>query len=150
MRSLERNGWVSRDDNGHPYLRRLLSIFSSARLNAELQPDRWMISGSERFRRFFICFPMDQPEINNWKSIAESMEAKGNTESWFTFVPVQLLMGSLIPCPTSQNCWLTLLDLLDNRDGVGHRALARLSQAFREPRAREPANIQSPKRLQWC
>ena len=26
---------------------------------------------------------MDQAEINNWKAIAESMEAKGNTESWF-------------------------------------------------------------------
>ena len=25
-------------------------------------------------------------------------------------------MGRLIPCPTSQSCWLTLLDLLDNRD----------------------------------
>ena len=26
---------------------------------------------------------MDQAEINNWKAIAESMEAKGDTESWF-------------------------------------------------------------------
>ena len=26
---------------------------------------------------------MDQPEIDNWKTIAESMEAKGDTESWF-------------------------------------------------------------------
>ena len=26
---------------------------------------------------------MDQAEVNNWKAIAESMEAKGNTESWF-------------------------------------------------------------------
>ena len=70
----------------------------------------------------FFCFPMDQAEINNWKSIAESMEAKGDIESWFTFVPVQLLMGSLIPCQTSQSCWLTLLDLLENRDEVGNRA----------------------------
>ena len=46
----------------------------------------------------------------------------------FTFVPVQLLMRSLIPCQTSQSCWMTLLDLLDNWDGAGHRALARLSQ----------------------
>ena len=30
-----------------------------------------------------ICFPVDQAEINNWKSIAESMEAKGDSESWF-------------------------------------------------------------------
>ena len=26
---------------------------------------------------------MDQAEINNWKAIAESMETKGDTESWF-------------------------------------------------------------------
>ena len=26
---------------------------------------------------------MDQAEVNNWKAIAESMEAKGQTESWF-------------------------------------------------------------------
>ena len=26
---------------------------------------------------------MDQAEINNWQTIAESMEAKGDTESWF-------------------------------------------------------------------
>ena len=26
---------------------------------------------------------MDQDEINNWKAIAESMEATGDTESWF-------------------------------------------------------------------
>ena len=28
--------------------------------------------------------PVDQAEINDWKSIAESMEAKGDTESWFS------------------------------------------------------------------
>ena len=27
--------------------------------------------------------PMDQAELNNWKSIAEKMEAHGTTESWF-------------------------------------------------------------------
>ena len=26
---------------------------------------------------------MDQAEIDNWKTIAESMEAKGGTDSWF-------------------------------------------------------------------
>ena len=55
----------------------------SAGLNAELQPDSWTGSGSEGFRRFFYLLPMDQDEINNWKAIAESMEAKGNTESLF-------------------------------------------------------------------
>ncbi|WP_226401199.1 hypothetical protein [Synechococcus sp. MU1643] len=28
---------------------------------------------------------MDQAEINDWTSIAESMEAKVDTESWFYF-----------------------------------------------------------------
>ena len=52
-------------------------------LHAELHTDSWTVSGSEGFRRFFYLPPMDQAEINYWKSIAESMEAKGNTESWF-------------------------------------------------------------------
>ena len=28
-------------------------------------------------------FCMNQAEIDNWKTIAESMEAKGDTDSWF-------------------------------------------------------------------
>ena len=27
---------------------------------------------------------MDHAEINNWKSISESMEDKGDTENWFS------------------------------------------------------------------
>ena len=99
MRSLERNGRVSRDDNGHPYLHHLLSILGSLRLSAELQPDRWTISGSEGFRRFFICFPMDQSEIKNWISIAESMEAKGDTESWFYLRARAIADGKPDPMP---------------------------------------------------
>ena len=68
-------------------------------LSAELRPDRWTISGSEGFRRFFICFPMDQAEINNWKSIAESMEAKGDTESWFYLRARAIADGKPDPMP---------------------------------------------------
>ena len=68
-------------------------------LNAELQPDRRTISGSEEFRRFFICFPMDQAEINNWKSIAESMEAKGDLESWFYLRARAIADGKPDPMP---------------------------------------------------
>ena len=68
-------------------------------LKAELQPDRWTISGSERFRRFFIYFPMDQAEINNWISIAESMEAKGDTESWFYLRARAIADGKSDPMP---------------------------------------------------
>ena len=74
-------------------------FLGSVGLNAELQPDRWTISGSEGFRRFFICFPMDQAEINNWKSIAESMEAKGDTESWFYLRARAIADGKPDPMP---------------------------------------------------
>ena len=68
-------------------------------LNAELQPDSWTVSGSEGFRRFFICFLMDQAEINNWKAIAESMEAKGQTESWFYLRARAIADGKPDPMP---------------------------------------------------
>ena len=125
-------------------------FLGSTRLNAELQPDRWTISGSEGFRRFFFASLWIKLRSTTGNRSPKAWKPRAIPRAGFTFVPVQLLMGSLIPCPTSQSCWLTLLDLLDNRDGVGHRALALLSQAFRETRAREPANIPSPKRLQWC
>ena len=71
----------------------------SAGLNAELQPDSWTVSGSEGFRRFFYLLPMDQDEINNWKAIAESMEAKGNTQSWFYLRARAIADGKPDPMP---------------------------------------------------
>ena len=68
-------------------------------LNAELQPDSWTVSGSEGFRRFFYLLPMDQDEINNWKAIAESMEAKGNTESCFYLRARAIADGKPDPMP---------------------------------------------------
>ena len=47
----------------------------------------------------FICFPMDQTEINNWTSIAESMEAKGDTESWFYLRARAISDGKPDPMP---------------------------------------------------
>ena len=44
-------------------------------------------------------FPMDQAEINNWKSIAESMEAKGDTESWFYLRARAIADGKPDPMP---------------------------------------------------
>ena len=74
-------------------------FLGSARLNAERQAGRWTSTGSEGFRRFFICFLMDQAEINNWKSIAESMEAKGDTESWFYLRARAIADGKPDPMP---------------------------------------------------
>ena len=42
---------------------------------------------------------MDQAEINNWKAIAESMEAKGDTESWFYLRVRAIADGKPDPMP---------------------------------------------------
>ncbi|QNJ02626.1 hypothetical protein [Synechococcus sp. PROS-U-1] len=42
---------------------------------------------------------MDQAEINNWISIAESMEAKGDTESWFYLRARAIADGKSDPMP---------------------------------------------------
>ena len=42
---------------------------------------------------------MDQAEINNWKAIAESMEAKGNTESLFYLRARAIADGKPDPMP---------------------------------------------------
>ena len=42
---------------------------------------------------------MDQSEINNWKTIAESMEAKGDTESWFYLRARAIADGKPAPMP---------------------------------------------------
>ena len=42
---------------------------------------------------------MYQAEINNWKAIAESMEAKGATESWFYLRARAFADGNPDPMP---------------------------------------------------
>ena len=42
---------------------------------------------------------MDQAEINNWKAIAESMEAKGDTKSWFYLRARAIADGKPDPMP---------------------------------------------------
>ena len=44
---------------------------------------------------------MDQAEINNWKAIAESMAAKGDTESWFYLRARAIADGKPDPMPKS-------------------------------------------------
>tara|TARA_B100001109_G_C18581419_1_gene343468 strand:- start:79 stop:291 length:213 start_codon:yes stop_codon:yes gene_type:complete len=43
--------------------------------------------------------PMDQAELNNWKSIAEKMEANGTTESWFYKRAKAIAEGKPDPMP---------------------------------------------------
>ena len=43
---------------------------------------------------------MDQAEINNWKTIAEKMEASGDTESWFYLRARSIADGKQDPMPT--------------------------------------------------
>ena len=52
-----------------------------------------------RGSRDFFLLPMDQAEINNWKTIAESMEAKGDTESWFYLRARAIADGEPDPMP---------------------------------------------------
>ena len=42
---------------------------------------------------------MDRAEINNWKALAESMEAKGNAESWFYLRARDIADGKPDPMP---------------------------------------------------
>ena len=43
---------------------------------------------------------IDNAEINNWKTIAESMEAKGETESWFYLRARAIAEGKPGPMPS--------------------------------------------------
>ena len=47
----------------------------------------------------FFLLPMEKAEINNWKTIAESMEAKGDTESWFYLRARDIADGKPDPMP---------------------------------------------------
>ena len=42
---------------------------------------------------------MDQAEIDNWKTIAKSMEANGDTESWFYLRARAIAEGKSDPLP---------------------------------------------------
>ena len=42
---------------------------------------------------------MDQAEIDNWKTIAKSMEANGDTESWFYLRARAIAEGKPDPLP---------------------------------------------------
>ncbi len=42
---------------------------------------------------------MDQAEINNWKAIAEKMEANGDTSSWFYLRARAIADGKPDPMP---------------------------------------------------
>ena len=46
-----------------------------------------------------MVIPMDQIEHDNWKTIAESMEAKGDTESWFYLRARAIADGKPDPMP---------------------------------------------------
>ena len=43
---------------------------------------------------------IDNAEINNWKTIAEGMEAKGETESWFYLRARAIADGKPDPMPS--------------------------------------------------
>ena len=52
---------------------------------------------------------MDQAEIDNWKTIAESMEGKGNIESWFYPRARAIADGKPDPMPNVSDIWEAVL-----------------------------------------
>ena len=46
-----------------------------------------------------LNIPMDQAEINNWKTIAAKMESSGDTESWFYLRARAIADGKQDPMP---------------------------------------------------
>ena len=65
---------------------------------------------------------MDQAEINNWQTIAESMEAKGDTESWLYLRARAIAEGKPDPMPNVAE----LMDVLRNRHKYSPADLVRL------------------------
>jgi hypothetical protein len=57
---------------------------------------------------------MDQAEINNWQTIAESMETKGDTESWFYLRARSIADGKPDPMPN-------LSELMGGRGSAAQR-----------------------------
>ena len=57
------------------------------------------IPGGESPGIFTKTPPMDKAEIKNWQTIAESMEAKGDTESWFYLRARAIADGKPDPMP---------------------------------------------------
>ncbi len=56
--------------------------------------------GKDRSAAFTTrVIPMDQAEVNNWKSIAEKMEATGTTDSWFYTRAKAIIEGKPDPMP---------------------------------------------------
>ena len=75
-----------------------LRFIASTGLNAELhQAVGWspVLRGSGDF----YLLLMDQAEIDNWKAIAGSMEAKGSIESWFYLRARAIADGKPEPMP---------------------------------------------------
>ena len=53
---------------------------------------------------------MDQIDHDNWKTIAESMEANGDTQSWFYFRARAIADGKPDPMPTKDHASMALFE----------------------------------------
>jgi hypothetical protein len=85
---------------GHPNQQVQIKVLSFLPSLAELREDGQQSPGVRARGSFQKLTPMDQAEINNWQTIAESMEAKGDTESWFYLRARAIADGKPDPMPS--------------------------------------------------
>ena len=85
---------------GHPNRQVQIKVFSFLPSLTELREDGQQSPGVRARGSFQRLTPMDQAEINNWQTIAESMEAKGDTESWFYLRARAIADGKPDPMPS--------------------------------------------------
>ena len=93
---MQGQGWASviRTDRSRKGFLAFCSLLRSCEKTDDIDP-----RGREPGDLFKDSSSMDQTEINNWQTIAESMEAKGDTESWFYLRARAIADGKPDPMP---------------------------------------------------
>ena len=109
-------------------------FIASTGLNAELHQAVGRSPVLRGSGDFFICFPWIKPKSTTGRPSPKAWRPRGTRRVGFTVALEQLLMASLIPCPTCQNSWEALLpDRMSGRRGRGN-----------------PRTFRLPERLLWC
>ena len=109
-------------------------FIASTGLNAELHQAVGRSPVLRGSGDFFICFPWINPKSTTGRPSPKAWRPRGTRRVGFTVALEQLLMASLIPCPTCQNSWEALLpDRMSGRRGRGN-----------------PRTFRLPERLLWC
>ena len=93
---MQGQGWASviRTDRSRKGFLAFCRLLQSCEKTDDIDPQ-----GREPGDLFKDSSSMDQTEINHWQTIAESMEAKGDTESWFYLRARAIADGKPDPMP---------------------------------------------------